>query len=274
MTKRLFLILAILAVLSLAGGTAFAFRTAIRDRVDAWSRPPLPPATPHSAVANVPAVPAPVSASGISPTPAGPIPKPPHKAVPLALPAEMNLSVPFTPQAPHGNWGLPYQEACEEASLIMAHGYFTGVQSFTPDDADRQILAIVDWEKKTFGYYEDTTAEETARMASEYFGQQAVEVLPLVSMDEVKAEVAKGYLVLLPAAGRLLGNPYFSGQGPVYHMLVVKGYTKDGKIITNDPGTRRGADYLYDPRTLFNAVHDWNAQDITQGAKVMIVIEK
>ena len=51
----------------------------------------------------------------------------------------------------------------------------------------------------------------------------------------------RGVPVLLPAAGRLLRNPYFSGQGPLYHMLVVKGYTRDGKIITDDPGTRLAA---------------------------------
>ena len=30
------------------------------------------------------------------------------------LPAEINLKVPFTAQAPHANWELPYGEACEK----------------------------------------------------------------------------------------------------------------------------------------------------------------
>ena len=36
------------------------------------------------------------------------------------LPEEINLPVPFTPQAPHANWELPYQEACEEAAVLMS----------------------------------------------------------------------------------------------------------------------------------------------------------
>ncbi len=57
-------------------------------------------------------------------------------------------------------------------------------------------------------------------------------------------------------------------------MLVIKGYTKDSMIITNDPGTRKGHNYLYDVSTLYNAVHDWNAVDIQSGAKVIIVVSK
>ena len=40
-------------------------------------------------------------------------------------------------------------------------------------------------------------------------------------------------------------------------MLVIKGFTSDGKFITNDPGTRNGADYLYTESTLMSAIHDW-----------------
>ena len=76
--------------------------------------------------------------------------------------------------------------------------------------------------------------------------------------------------------GPLVGEDVLAegGDGPLYHMLVVKGYTKDGTIITNDPGTRRGADFLYDPDALFNAVHDWNGGNVNEGAKVMVVVEE
>jgi hypothetical protein len=35
------------------------------------------------------------------------------------LPKQVLLSVPFTPQAPHANWNPPFDEACEEAALLM-----------------------------------------------------------------------------------------------------------------------------------------------------------
>ena len=62
--------------------------------------------------------------------------------------------------------------------------------------------------------------------------------------------------MIVPAAGRLLGNKYFQQPGPVYHMLVVKGFTSDGKIITNDVGTRRGQNYVYDEDVFLNAIHE------------------
>ena len=72
----------------------------------------------------------------------------------------------------------------------------------------------------------------------------------------------------------MLGNPYYKQPGPIYHALVLKGYTKDGKFITNDPGTKRGADYLYDPQVILNAMHEWNSGDVEHGRKMAIVVEK
>ena len=191
-----------------------------------------------------------------------------------AAPLSTNLAIPFTPQAPHANWDLPYQEACEEASLIMVNAWMVGMQSglISPNEADQQILKLVAWQKERFGYYEDTNAEETAIIAREYFGYKNTKVLPVNSIDDIRSELAKGFAVILPASGRELLNPYFSGLGPLYHMLVAKGYTEDGRIITNDPGTRRGGDFLYDPNVLFEALGDWNDGDPANGEKLMIIL--
>jgi hypothetical protein len=88
----------------------------------------------------------------------------------------------------------------------------------------------------------------------------------------MKAALAEGKLIIVPAAGRQLGNPFFQTPGPPYHMLVLRGYTKDGHVITNDPGTKRGENFAYTWTTLINAIHDWNGGDVENGAKVVIVI--
>lgn len=185
--------------------------------------------------------------------------------------SSVNLAVPFGSQAPFANWGMPYQEACEEAAAIMVHYYYAG-KKLDAKTMDAEILKLVEWENKTFGYYKDTTAEEVARIMREYFGYKNAEVRYDISIGDVKGEIAAGRPVILLAAGRSLGNPNFRRPGPVYHALVVKGYMADGKIITNDPGTRRGADYLYAPDVLMNALHDWNAEDILKGRRVMVVV--
>lgn len=194
----------------------------------------------------------------------------PQTASKSAVVAEINLAVPFAPQAPFADWSLPYQEACEEASVIMVHRFFAG-EPLDPTIMRDEILKLVEWEKKTFGYYEDTTAAEIARILREYFGYAHVSVRYDFSIDDVKREVAQGHPVILPAAGRLLGNPYFHQPGPVYHALVIRGYTKD-KIITNDPGTKRGKEYLYDPAVLMNALHEWNPENILDGRPAMITV--
>lgn len=188
------------------------------------------------------------------------------------LPRSVNLAVPFVLQAPKQNWSLPYQEACEEASAIMVDGYYHGRRRFSTDEQDRAILSLVDFEKKTLGFYEDTSATETARFIRERFGWKRVLVRDLRGTDDIKRALANGYPVLVPASGKALKNPNFRNGGPKYHMLVVKGYLPDGRWITNDPGTRNGADYVYANAILMNAAHDWNGGDVVRGKRMMIVI--
>lgn len=191
--------------------------------------------------------------------------------VTLSLFHPMNLAVPFTSQAPHMNWDWPYGEACEEASAIMVDAYYKKY-SFTPESADEAIKKLVAWQEKTFGYFEDTNAEEVARMLREYFGYARVELDTDISMENIARHLQAGRPIILPAAGRLLPNPNFKVPGPLYHMLVIKGITKDGLIITNDPGTRKGYNFTYKLSDLFNAAHDWNRGDVYKGRKVMVVV--
>lgn len=199
-------------------------------------------------------------------------PPTPHPSPLAPLPSTFNLNIPFASQAPFGNWDLPYKEACEEAAVIMAYSFLKN-QPLNKEIMNEKILQLVDWEKKTFGYYEDTNAEEIARTLREYFNIKDVEVRYEFTIEDIKREVSKGHPVILPAAGRLLPNPNFRQPGPIYHALVVKGYTEK-HIITNDPGTRRGKDFLYTPEALMNAIHDWNAQNILEGRKAMVVVKK
>lgn len=189
---------------------------------------------------------------------------------PMELPKEINLAVPFTPQAPFADWSLPYKEACEESSLIMVN-YFLKNQGLTQTLADREILNLVEYQKQKFGYFEDTDAETTARIMRDYYGHKGAKAVYEITIDDIKKELAKGRPVIVPAAGRLLGNPFYTFPGPLYHMLAIKGYTEEN-FITNDPGTKRGKDFLYPFERLYGAIHDWNNGDIYNGRKAMIVV--
>ena len=259
---------------------AFVFRGDIREAWSAWRAPKLPvaekfhaPSGPLTATTDDSPIEGGVATSEhftIVTSPPKPIVNPLQNNGPL--PAEANLDVPFTSQAPTGDWSMPYQEACEETSAIMVDAFYRGISGNIPaDQATKAINAVVNYENKTIGSYTDTTAAQTAQFIKGYFGYSTVLVLPLSSVNDLKRAVANGYPVIVPASGKELPNPNFRNGGPLYHMLVVKGYTAD-RIITNDPGTHLGADFTYTYDGLMNAAHDWNGGDVTHGAPVMIII--
>ncbi|PIY92744.1 MAG: hypothetical protein COY70_01615, partial [Candidatus Magasanikbacteria bacterium CG_4_10_14_0_8_um_filter_42_12] len=60
-------------------------------------------------------------------------------------PAILNLDVPFTSQAPESNWDQPWQDACEEATILMLDAYYKGY-NLSPLFAKDELLKMVDWE--------------------------------------------------------------------------------------------------------------------------------
>ncbi|MBT6818855.1 MAG: hypothetical protein HOA57_00505 [Candidatus Magasanikbacteria bacterium] len=92
------------------------------------------------------------------------------------------------------------------------------------------------------------------------------------SVEEIKEFVASGNPVLILAYGKDLPNTHFSGDGPEYHALIIRGYDED-EFITNDPGTQFGENFKYKYETLMNAIHDWNDSNVREGKKVVLVIE-
>lgn len=187
------------------------------------------------------------------------------------LPPSTLIDVPFTTQAPHANWDATHEEACEEASLIMLN-HFTNQSPFISEDVtEQEIQALIKYETD-HEYEKDVTINELSVIAKNYYKMRKPRVETNISIKMIKSELANGKPVIVPAAGRELPNPNFKQPGPIYHMLVIKGYDQDG-FITNDPGTRKGEGFRYTFDALFNAIHDWNADDITKGAKTYLVFD-
>lgn len=173
----------------------------------------------------------------------------------LEIPVELNLTMPFYTQAPYANWGYPWQEACEEASiLLVANEYWK--HHWNKAQFNQQILDMVDWQNKRYGDYWHTTMAQTSEMLKEILGLDSV-IHDNPSLDDMKRILMKGHFIVMPLDGKALKNPYFSHGGPLYHVLVVKGWTKENGIITNDVGTRRGEDYVYSWNVIKGALHDY-----------------
>jgi len=170
------------------------------------------------------------------------------------------LNIPFTVQAPYGNWNDErLEDGCEEASALMAIKWTQNAQSISQQEANDTILAVSDYLLKTYGEYRDISAVDAVNwIYKDYFNYQKVAFKQGVSRADIIAELEKGNAVIAPMNGQLLNNPYFTQPGPRQHMLVIRGYdpVKD-EFITNDPGTRHGELYRYDSTLLFNAIRNY-----------------
>lgn len=163
--------------------------------------------------------------------------------------------------------------------MIIVAKYFNQ-EPLNPHIAEQSILDLVEWEKEN-NFKIDLTASEVKQILGSYFNLKAELILD-PKIETVKNEIAAGNLVIMPAAGRQLNNPYFQTPGPIYHMLVIRGYD-DKNFITNDPGTKRGGGFIYPQSKLLEAIHDWNHdlavdgmtdEEMEMGQKVMIVVFK
>ena len=204
----------------------------------------------------------------------------PDRIIPLVQ-AEgfIDNQVPFTPQAPLAEWhDSRQQDGCEEASVLMAIAWVRD-EKLSAQIAKDEILAISDWELNKYQSYVDTSAADTLkRIVVGYFGHQNATAKTGISITDIIDELNQGRVVLVPADGRKLGNPFFTPPGPERHMLLIRGYdAKTREFITNDPGTKRGEAYRYQEDILFNAVLDYPTGDhipIEQERKAMIAIWK
>ena len=188
------------------------------------------------------------------------------------------LEVPFTSQAPFGNWDNDiFQAACEEASILMAMRWVRG-EALSKEEAEKEIRAISEFELKTYGDFHDRSALDTAQLIKDYFNYENIEALENIKPDDIKKELLKGNLVIAPINGQKLNNPFYTRPGPVEHMLVIIGYDSQTKeFITNDPGTKHGQKYRYPETILEAALRDYKTgyhEPIEEIKKAMIVVKQ
>ena len=198
---------------------------------------------------------------------------------PQVLPKQVLLDIPFTAQAPLREWKDPrQQDGCEEAAIFMAAHWIKDEPFVSPQAAKEEILALSHYQDEKFGFYQDTSAEDTAKLLKDYFGYDSTVTYNIVGEDLIKKELAAGNLVIVPVNGRKLNNPYYTPPGPDRHMIVIVGYDEEtSEFITNDAGIMRGKSYRYPQATLMSALRDYPSgrhEPFADMPTAMIVAEK
>ncbi len=207
------------------------------------------------------------SSSGIVAVDSAPTP-----SAPKPQPGSVRITMPFSSQAPFANWDAMHEETCEEASLVLVKTFLDGKATITEQEMENELQMLVKWQTD-HGYGQDVTMDELGKTAVGAYGLR-YRVID-ATKESIETELAAGNPVIIPAAGRELGNPYFSGEGPWYHVLVVSGFDASS-YYTQDVGTKRGANYRYDKDTLLAALHDWTGvkEATNTGSKRALVVTK
>ncbi len=196
---------------------------------------------------------------------------------PVSIPPQALLAVPFTSQAPEGNWEQPWQDACEEAAVLMMDAFYKGY-NLSPLFAKDELQKMVNWEG-TKGWGGSIEMDKIKILLDDFVWKkseiinQKSKIIENPTIDDMKRFIANNTPVLVVADGKKLPNPNFTNGGPVYHALVIIGYTET-VFITNDPGTRNGEKFEYLYADLMNAIGDWNNGTPSEGRKVVLVLEE
>lgn len=167
--------------------------------------------------------------------------------------------VPFTSQAPRGDWSdIRMQNGCEEAVALMAISWARG-KNFTTEEAEAQIIAMSEYQLENYNHFHDTSTKDTlARIIKGYFNFTKADLRVNIDTNDIKFELAQGNVVIIPVNGQKLQNPYFTPPGPIEHMILVIGFNQDlEEFVVHDPGTKRGKAMRYSEEIIFLAMQDY-----------------
>jgi hypothetical protein len=226
------------------------------------------------------------SAVATAPPKATPTPDPSVQATPTPPPpaSAQIQTVPFTVQAPFGNWDAAHEEYCEAAAVYMVGKYFQGDREakVPPATADKDMGEVVAFERASYSHI-NLPLTEMAQVANHFYGLKG-DVVPL-DFPTIQRQVSQGVPVIIPVmthggpAGRI--NPGYGAES-VYHVIVVVGYDAgQGIVYTNDPGLSTGQALTYSWSTLQTAIQaqaqtpvDGSGTPVPQQGAVMLILHQ
>jgi len=165
------------------------------------------------------------------------------------------LRISFYSQAPFGHWVEPYANACEETSILMVDSFYNK-KNYDTKQANEQILKIVKIKNKFFGESLDESAQKIVDYINNFTNFEAF-TKNNPTIEEIKKELDANRPIILPTFAKLLKNKYYNTANLDYHVLVISGYDNEkNEFVTQDPGTRHGANLRYPISMIMSAMRD------------------
>jgi hypothetical protein len=194
------------------------------------------------------------------------------------IPSKHLIKTAFIPQAPEKNWDQPWQDACEEASLLTVKYYYSNETPSIPELVNK-YQQIFSYESDN-GLSHDINISSMSTISSKYLGLTP-KIIDNPTIDDIKKEISHDIPVIITANGKTLyqENKNFREGGPWYHSLVILGYDDNlQKFIVHDVGTQHGAYFKYSYDLLLDSIHDFpesgHKEDIESGSKRVLVLIK
>jgi len=193
------------------------------------------------------------------------------------LPKYILHNVPFTAQAPFGNWDDVKQDyGCEEASIFMAMMWIQN-QPFTKEEARDSIVGMAEFQEKNNNHHHDTSIADTLKLLNDYYKYTNAFTQYSIGIDDIKTELAKSNVVIIPIYGRFVDNPFYSDPAPTFHQVLVVGYDDNTQeLIVHDPGTARGENFRYTYQEITDSLIDYDSgidEPLIQHRTAMLVIQ-
>lgn len=179
---------------------------------------------------------------------------------PVFVSAQMkSLTVPFTPQAPDGVWVEPWENACEETSVVMVGAYYAGA-SLSQKQAKSEINSILKTKNKNEGVSKDESPEKIVRLVKK-IGKWDAKVAEDIDLEMIKKEIDEKHPVIFPFNAQKV-NRYSLRTQVEYHVVVLVGYDDEKKeFIVNDPGSGQGENIRYSYDELLEANKNFTIRD-------------
>ncbi len=178
------------------------------------------------------------------------------------VPQKLVLPVPFVTEAPEGSWKSPWINACEEASMVMVDGFYSGKESVEPADAAKKMRELFVYQNDIWGSNANSDADRTLKIIEDNFTTYGARAVINPTIDGIKAELRARHPVISLHYGKDLQNKNipFATYGSYYHMLVIIGYDDETQeFITNDDGDMKtGAGHRYGYDLLMHSLHDYD----------------